>query len=147
MEAGKTSTFTVHHDRCKPETWTAGDVLTFAKFMQSGNLQHAAAMSRLGVQLVLSEHHVPKGGQLEQIGWSTPGDVGDGGASDNLDDVAQDDMDVNELVRVYHGPVEYVVKFAVDDGNGEFGGYEYEIKPTRAEAEAFLKSLADSQVA
>ncbi len=145
MEKGKTSTFTIHHDRCEPHKWTAGDVLAFAKFVASGNLQHAAHLSRLGVQLVLSEHHVPKGGQLEEIGFADPDAVSDG-ITDDLAEIA-DDMDVTPVVRIYRGPVEYAVKFGIDDGHGEFGGYEHEIKPTEAEAEAFLKSLTETAAA
>lgn len=142
MAENKTSTFTVHHDRCDPGKWTAGDVLTFAKFVKTGNLQHAAALSRLGVQLVLSEHHVPKGGVLEEIGWSAPDVTGGDGISDDLTEIA-DDLDVTPVVRVYRGPIEYAVKFGIDDGHGEFGGYEYEVKPTEAEANEFLASLTE----
>lgn len=145
-EAGKTSTFTIHHDRCDPNKWTAGDIIAFAKFVKYGDLQYAAALSRLGVQLVLSEHHEPKGGQLEEIGWSAPQVIGGDGVSDDLTEIA-DDLDVTPVVRIYRGPVEYAVKFGIDDGHGEFGGYEYEVKSTEEEAKTFLNSLIDDKAA
>jgi hypothetical protein len=133
METGKTSTFTIHHDKCDPSKWTAHDVLAFADFVRTGNLQNAAALSRLGVQLVLSEHHVPKGGTLEEIGWAEP----KGNEIYDLEDLSEDD--VTELCRVYRGPVEYVAKIGVGNEHGDFEGYEYEIKPTLAEAQSFFE--------
>jgi hypothetical protein len=138
MQAGKTSTFTVHHDRCDPSKWTPSDVLTFAKFVKYGSLQDAAALSRLGVQLVLSEHHVPKGGTLEEIGWSDP--KVEAGITEDLDEIADDD-EITEIVRVYRGPVEYAVRFAVGNEHGDVEGHEHEIKATRQQAEAFLDGL------
>lgn len=143
MEAAKTSTFTVHHDRCKPGEWTAKDILAIADFVRTGDMRYAAYLSRnLGMQLVLSEHHVPKGGTLEEIGWCAADAIQDG-PTDDLAEIA-DDLDITEVVRIYRGPVEYAVKFGVDDGNGEFGGYEHEIKTTEAEADAFLRSLTEA---
>lgn len=141
MPEAKTSTFTIHHDRCDPNKWTAHDIIAFAKFVGTGDLRYAARMSRLGMQLVLSEHHVPKGGQIEEIGFAAP-DAVSNGVTDDLSEIA-DDMEITPVVRIYRGPVEFAVKFGVDDGHGEFGGYEHEIKPTEAEAKAFLDSLQD----
>lgn len=132
MTNPKTSTFTVHHDQCDPGKWTAKDVLAFADFVRTGDMRYAAALARLGVQLVLSEHHVPKGGQLEEVGWALPG------ASDyyDLEDVADDD--VTEVCRIYRGPVEYVAKLGIGNEEGDLEGYEYEVKPTLAEAQKFF---------
>lgn len=141
MTEAKTSTFTVHHDRCNPGKWTASDVLAFAKFVQYGDLRHAGHLSRLGMQLVLSEHHTPKGGELEQVGWCAEDAIADGPTED-LTEIA-DDLEITPVVRIYRGPVEYAVKFGIDDGHGEFGGYEHEVKTTEAEAEAFLKALME----
>lgn len=135
MTEGKTSTFTIHHDRCKPENWTASDIITFRDFVRTGSMQHAAALSRLGVQLVLSEHHVPKGGQFEEIGWNDPDEKGHPEIFD-LDDLT--DEDVTSLCRVYRGPVEHVAKISVGDADGNHEGYEYEIKPTLEEAQAYI---------
>lgn len=140
METKKTSTFTIHHDRCKPETWTAGDILKFADFIRTGNLQAAACLSRLGVQLVLSEHHVPKGGDIEQIGFMTP--KCDDLVCDDLSNLVDDDM--APVVRVYRGPVEYVIAIPIGDGDGNFEGYEYEIKATEEEATAYVKSMYEA---
>lgn len=137
MTDSKTSTFTVHHDRCDPNKWTASDIIAFAEFVKYGSMQHAARLARLGVQLVLSEHHVPKGGHLESIGWTEPG------ANEiyDLEDLAEDD--VTGLCRVYRGPLEYVAKLGVGDGEGNFDGYEYEIKSTLEEANALFERVVE----
>jgi hypothetical protein len=113
MADAKTSTFTIYHDRCKPELWTAKDVLAFANFVSSGDIRYAAHLARLGVQLVRSEHHVPKGGAIQEVGWSTESDPDSvfqdlGEAQD-----AAGDNDVTPLTRMYRGPVEYVARFSV----------------------------------
>lgn len=144
METGRTSTFTIHHDRCDPSKWTPADVLTLAKFVKYGSLQDAAALSRLGVQLVLSEHHVPKGGVLEEIGWSDP--KIESFVTEDVSELA-DDEDVTEVVRVYRGPVEYVARFAIGNEDGDLEGYEHEIKATHEEAAAFLDSLKQPEPA
>lgn len=140
MEQGKTSTFIIHHDRCKPEDWNVSAIMAFRDFVRTGSMQNAAALSRLGVQLVLSEHHEPKGGTLEEIGWTDPEQKGV--EVYDLEDCAQDD--ITSLCRVYRGPVEHIVKISVGDGDGNLDGYEYEIKPTIEEAQAFLKSAYDN---
>jgi hypothetical protein len=142
MAEAKTSTFTIHHDRCDPASWTPKDVLQFDHFVRTGDMRYAAALSRLGVQLVLSEHHVPAGGTLQEIGWAQPGlpiDV----VSDDVNEVA-DDEDVVEVTRIYRGPVEYGVRIAEGDGDGGIAGYFYEFKPSRAEAEAYLADMEDT---
>lgn len=141
---GKTSTFTIHHDDCHPEKWTADDILAFARFIRFGDMQHAAALSRLGVRLVVSEHHKPKGGNLQFIGWSTLDDAGCASldyVTENLDELDIDD--VAPLTRIYRGPLEYVARYAIGDDQGEVEGHEFEIKPTEEEARAFLESLEE----
>ena len=147
MEEPKTSTFTIHHDRCKPETWTARDVLAFADFIRTGSMQHAAALSRLGVQLVLSEHDLPKGGALEEIGWMRPTDPSE--VFDDLSEAveAAGGDDISALCRAYRGPVEYAVAIRIGDGDGNYEGTEYEIKPTEAEAQSFIASMSEPEVA
>lgn len=139
MKSGKTSTFTIHHDTCKPETWTPKDILAFANFVRWGNLQYAATLARLGVQLILSEHHEPLGGTLQEIGWG-PGDETPYEIAEDLDnlDVSED---VAPVRRIYAGPVVYAARFGIGDGEGNFESYEYEIKPTQEEAQAFLDSM------
>lgn len=139
MQKGKTSTFTIHHDRCDPASWTAHDILTFAKFVSGGSLQHAARLSSLGMQLVLSEHHQPKGGSLEEMGFAPVDDIAE--PTDNLADFIEDD--ITPVVRIYRGPIEYVVQYAIGDGDGHFDGHEYEIKTSEADARAFLAGLKD----
>jgi len=144
MTEPKTSTFTIHHDRCKPEAWTARDILAFADFIRTGSMQHAAALSQLGVQLVLSEHHTPKGGALEEIGWLLP--AGDEVYDDLRDAVdAAGDGDISALCRAYRGPVEHVVALRIGDGDGNYDGTEYEIKPTEAEAQSYLASMLEPE--
>ena len=138
MDEPKTSTFTIHHDRCKPEEWGPRDILKLADFIRTGDMKHAAALSRLGVQLVLSEHHEPKGGDVQQVAFATPG-LPDGDIGD-LDDIACDE-DVTPVVRVYSGPVEYAARFAIGDGEGNIDGHEFEMFKTQDEADAFIRSL------
>lgn len=142
-ETRKTSTITIHHDRCDVSKWTIGDWQTLASFVKHANLQQAAALSRLGMQLVLSEHHEPAGGTLESFGWSDEREMPHPDSiSDDLIDMADDD-DITPVVEVYRGPTKYAVRYAIGDGDGGFGGYEFEIKDTEAEAEEFLKSLRE----
>jgi hypothetical protein len=144
----KTSTFTIHHDRCDPSKWTLAQWSLLQDFIKEPILQRAARLSSLGVQLVLSEHHEPKGGSLESFGWADEREMPHPDSiSDDLTDICQDEMEVTPVVEVYRGPTKYAVRFAIDDGNGEFGGYEFEIKDTEAEAEAFLASLQETEPA
>jgi len=145
MTKGKTSTFTIHHDTCKPAEWTPKDILLLADFVRTGDMTYAARLSRLGVQLVLSEHHVPKGGELQEVGWAswvTPIDL----VSDDISEVIEDE-DIAKVTRVYRGPVEYAVRIPMGDGDGNFDGYEYEFKATEAEADAYLASLQETETA
>jgi hypothetical protein len=140
----KTSTFTIHHDRCKPNDWSLAQWKLLQDFIREPLMQRAAALSRLGIQLVLSEHHEPLGGSLESFGWTDDrGMPHPDSISDDLNDIAEDD--ITPVVEVYRGPTKYAVRFGVDDGHGEFGGYEFEIKETEAEAEEFLKSLHEPE--
>jgi hypothetical protein len=139
MTEGKTSTFTIHHDHCKPREWKPRDILAFADFVETGGMQYAAQLARLGVQLVLSEHHVAKGGTLEEIAWS------DGGSftfdlTDDLADLCEDD--VTEVCRIYRGPIEYAVKISIGNEDGDFEGYEFEVHPSLEEAQKYLKDTA-----
>lgn len=129
----KTSTFSIHHDRCEPEKWTATDLLAFAQFVKTGNLACAARLARLGVQLVRSQHHEPKGGHLEHIGFcDLHGDY-----ASPLDEVAGDE-DVTPVMPLYRGPVEYAVRIPIGDEDGYVEGYEYEVKQTEVEAHAYF---------
>lgn len=142
-ETKKTSTFTVDHDRCRPSEWVARDILAFADFVRSGDMRYAAALARLGVQLVLSELHEPKGGALQEIGWA----VDDDGKfevpiSDDLEEIT-DGEDITAVVRMYRGQTEYAVRYLIGDGDGGVDGAEYVFAPTKEEAERTLKEIED----
>lgn len=138
-EKAKTSTFTIHHDRCDPSKWTPRDVMMLAEFISRGSMQHAASLARLGMQLVTSEHHIPAGGELEHIGAAKPG-VDD--LPMELDDlVLEDGEDVVAFVQVYRGPVQYAATFAIGDAEGNVEGHEIEVFKTESEARDFLESL------
>lgn len=142
----KTSTFIIDHDRCRPETWTARDILTIERFVKTGDLQCAAAMSRLGVRLVVSEFHQPVGGTLEEVGWSAPFGFGDDvSAASDLRDIAEDVTVATPVCRVYRGPTEYAFGIPIDDGDGDVG-YEMETRPTEAEANAVLAEIYSAEV-
>jgi hypothetical protein len=147
MADAKTSTFTIHHDRCKPEAWTAKDVLAFANFVSSGDIRYAAHLSRLGVQLIMSEHHVPKGGTIQEVGWSTESDPN--AVYDDLSEAVSmsGDDDVTPLTRMYRGHVEYIARWYIGDGDGNIEGTEFEIKPTETEAEVFLAGMREPESA
>lgn len=148
MEKGKTSTFTIHHDRCDPRNWTLDQWRTLQEFIREPLLQRAATLSRMGIQLVLSEHHKPKGGSLEPFGFADEREMPHPDSiSDDLTDICQDDLEVTPIVEVYRGPTRYAVRFAIDDGHGEFGGYEFEVKDTQAEAAEFIASLTSPEPA
>lgn len=136
----KTSTFTIDHDKCDPRTWTPHDVLALSDFIRTGSMVMAARLARLGVQLVLSEHHSPKGGELEHVGWVLPGDLD----VHEIDEVTDDD--VTEAHPIFRGKVEYIARIATGDGDGNFDGYIYEIKPTLEEARACLPTADDAEV-
>lgn len=145
-ETRKTSTITIHHDRCDVSKWTIADWQTLASFVKHAGLQQAAALSRLGMQLVLSEHHTPAGGTLEAIGWAREGELPSPEmVSDDLEDLNEDD-EITAVAQIYRGPTRYAVRFLVGE-HGDITGHEYEIKDTEAEAEAFLKSLHESEPA
>lgn len=140
MDTSKTSTFTIHHDRCDPSKWTPNDILALAKFIQTGDMSYAAHLSRRGMQLVLSEHHEPKGGSLQEVGFAEP-EIPDG-VTDDLQDLCDDD--ITQIVRVYSGPIEYAVQFAIGDEEGNVEGHEIEIFNTEAEAQAFVNSMREA---
>ncbi|WP_108516633.1 hypothetical protein [Bradyrhizobium algeriense] len=146
-DKGETTTLTIHHDRCDPSKWSLTQWQLLQDFIREPLLQRAAALSKLGIQLVLSETHVPAGGSLEEFGWADEREMpSPDRISDDLEDITQGD-DITPVVQVYRGPTRYAVRFAIDDGHGEFGGYEYEIKESEAEAEEFLKSLHETEPA
>jgi hypothetical protein len=130
----KTSTFTIFHDRCDPSRWTIGDFKALADFARTGELAYAARLSRLGMQLVLSDHHEATGGTIEEIGWSEPKDnsIGD------LDELVDDDLVMVEVTRIYRGPSEFAVRIGVGDEDGEREGSEYEVFKTEHEAQEFI---------
>ena len=140
-----TSTFTIHHDRCDPETWTAKDIMAFADFIRTGNMEYATRLGALGVDLVVSEHHVPKGGELEPVGWSSP-EID--GVYTEIDEAVEacGDKDVTVLNPIYMGKIEYVAKIAFADGpEGDFSHYEYERFPTQTDAVKRIGELIDPE--
>ena len=143
----KTSTFTIHHDRCDPKSWTLGQWKLLQEFIEEPLLQRAAALSMLGIQLVLSEHHEPKGGKLEQVGYGLEDQLPSPLISDDLAEVVDDDLEVTPVVPIYRGPTQYVVKFGTATCDGEYDGTEHQLFDTEAEADAFLKSLHQTEPA
>lgn len=139
MDQRKTSTITIHHDRCDPSKWTIADWQTLASFVKHANLQQAAALSRLGMQLVLSDHHKPTGGTLEQIGFAES-DEPIASITDDLSEITFDE-DAVPVVPIYRGHTKYAVRFGTATTDGEYDGTEHELFDSLAEAEAFLKSL------
>jgi hypothetical protein len=63
-------TLTLHRDVCDPSKWTIREWKQFADFVREGELSQAAALSRLGLRLVMDDRHEPTGGTLEHVGWS-----------------------------------------------------------------------------
>lgn len=137
----KTSTFTMHHDRCDPSKWTASDFVLLGRFAKHASLQDAAALSRLGLQLVLSDHHEPTGGTLEQVGFSEPQSFE---FTEEMSEL-HDGSEITEVRRVYLGPIEYAVAVPMGDGDGNFEGYEFELKSSEAEANALMKDIYSVQ--
>lgn len=136
-----TSTFTIHHDRCDPEGWTAKDIMAFADFIRTGNMEYATRLERLGVDLVVSEHHVPKGGELQEIGWSCQLD---GAIYTEIEEAVEacGDKDVTPMSRVYMGKIEYIARVPFADGpppDNSFSHNEYEIFSTVAKAEERMR--------
>lgn len=143
----KTSTITIHHDRCDISKWTLAEWRTLAAFVKDGSLQHAAALSRLGMQLVLSEHHEPAGGALEHFGWSREHELQDFVPTDELHEAVEDDLEVTPIVQIYRGPTKYAVRYATGDEDGNVDGHEFEIKDSEADARDFIKSLVEHEPA
>lgn len=138
----KTSTITIHHDRCDVSKWTIAEWRTLAAFVKDGGLQQAAALSRLGMQLVLSMHHEPAGGTLEQMGFGEEDQMPNPIITDDLAEIAGD-LEITPIVPIYRGPTKYAVKFGTAGPDGEHDGYEHEIFESEADAQAFLKSLLE----
>jgi hypothetical protein len=137
MVEGKTSTFVLHHDRCKPAEWTLAAWFALAKYVETGDLAYAAVLSRHGLQLVASEKHEPVGGTLEHLGYVTEGEVR--GLAAELDEVCEDD--VTAVIPIYRGPTKYAASWLIGDDEGNVEGREYEIKDTEAEATAYIESI------
>lgn len=139
-----TSTFTIHHDVCDMSKWTLGDFQLLVEFMRTRSLSTAAALSRRGVQLVLSENHEPKGGTLERIGIAHEGNL-----SEFVDFVSElDDLEDNEVspvVAVYRGPTRFAVAYGIGDDEGNYEGTEYEIFDTEDEARKFARSFDEAR--
>lgn len=136
MADGKTTTITIHHDRCDVFAWAMADWRVLADFVKFPTMQHAAALSRRGMQLVLSEHFEPKGGDMEIAGWAPADDVSHFG---EIDEIAEDDL--VEVVPVYRGKSQFAVRFTTGDQDGNYEGTEHELFETQQEAADFLKSL------
>ena len=143
-EQPTTSTMVLHHDRCKPAEWTPKDVLALAKFVGTGRLQEAAAISRrLGMQLVVDERHSAKGGTLERLGVASVQADGDGYVFQYVNDLHSevDDADIFELREIHAGPVRYAVAIGIGDEDGGLEGYEYEFFDTHGEARKYLDGI------
>ena len=86
---------------------------------------------------------MPAGGTLEPIGWAMPDDKAETGIVDEvwaeLDELFAD-REVKAVTRIYRGPTEYAVPIPIGDGCGGTD-YEFEFKPTQAEAEAYLAAF------
>ena len=139
VSAGKTSTFVFNHDRCDPSQWTPTDVMALYSFLQTGSMLDAGRLASIGVHLLASDHHVAAAG-VEELGWASAKKCDDDEffVTEELDDIVEDIDEVYPLTRIYRGPVQYAVKIAIGDGEGNFDGYEYEVKPTEAEAKEYL---------
>ena len=138
-----TSTFTIHHDRCDPSKWTVREWGLLARYVATGELSAAAALSRLGFQLVLDERHAPVGGEAEHLGWllGRNGGVEHDAPAETILDLDPEDCAVTEVVPIYRGKTRYAVSFGVGDGEGNYDGTEIEVFKTADEAERFAKSL------
>lgn len=143
MKTGKTTTITIHHDRCDVSQWTLADWQALMRFVKDPGLHEAAALSRRGMQLVLSEKFEPKGGELQQIGFCRDESpyLPLSETSDDLSEVVDDALEVEAVVPIYRGPTQYAVKFGTATHDGEFDGYDYETFKTEADADAFIESM------
>lgn len=148
-EAGKTSTFVLHHDRCDPSTWTIETWRALANFAKHADLPTAAALARKGLVLVRSDEFVPTGGTLQQVGFVDPKNPNE--IEEDVGDVQSTGGDnLFQVQRAYLGPVEWVVPVAIGDGDGNFEGWEFVLKPTEADARAYLDGVyaeAEAQAA
>jgi len=140
MKNDKTSTFTIHHGTCNPGDWTAKDILAFRDFIATGSLQYAAHLARLGMHLVLSDEHVPTGGTLEHIGYAVEGEP-----LATFDDISEavdsaGDDEITALYPIYRGQLQYAVAIRMGDGEGNYDGTEYELRPTLEDAKAYHAS-------
>lgn len=139
---GMKSTFEINHDVCRPEKWTASDVLAFADFVRTGNLLYAATLSRLGIRLIQSDRLIPSGGTLQECGWAKAGSRGVNEVYEDLSEMTDDD--ITAACRIYRGPTVYAARYATGDDEGNFEGYEFEIVPTEADAKEYLASIYDN---
>lgn len=127
-----TATFVLHLDRCDPSKWTLSEWKLLAAYCKDPNLATAAALSRLGMQLVLDDRLTPTGGTLEQIGWWADGNED---IPLSLDDLDLDAYCFHEVQPIYRGPTQYVVPWLTEDGT------EHELLETEAAAQRFLERV------
>ncbi|PPQ42142.1 hypothetical protein [Rhodopseudomonas palustris] len=145
-EAGKTSTFVLHHDSCDPSKWTIVQWRALANFAKYGDLATAESLAKCGLRLVTSDHFVPRGGTLQQVGFVAPHRADEIVAE--LQDVqATDGVNPFPVQRAYLGPVEWVTPVPFGDGDGNFETYEFEFKATEAEARARLADIYEETAA
>lgn len=134
MTKRETSTFTLHHDRCDPSKWTVTEWKLLADFCRTGELSYAASLSRLGLQLVLSDKHEATGGAVEPCGYLSDGEV-----VESLHDLDLDHSEVAEVVPIYRGHTRYAVPYGVGDDHDWWT--EIDTFDTAAEAEKFAAAL------
>ena len=138
MADKKTSTFTLHHDRCNPTKWGLSEWQALAHFAAHADLQSAACLSRAGLQLALSDRHAATGGTIEHIGWAD--------LREQIDSICEM-MDLIEpegatpICAIYRGPTQYGVKFGISHDGVECDDTEFEVFDTEEDAVKFLKDL------
>lgn len=140
---GKTSTFVIHHDTCDPSKWTITEWKLLADFIKHGSLIYAAGLARRGMQLKLDDRLETTGGDVEHVGWArgNKGDFDFDTFNDDLREVAEDDLEVVEVVPIYRGPTTYAVTYATGDEEGFIDGYENETFSNPDDAEKFVNDL------
>ncbi len=138
MSSKKTSTFTLHHDRCNPAKWGLSEWQALAHFAEHADLQSAACLSRAGLQLVLSDHHAPTGGTLEHIGWAEPRDQIDGVGE--LMDLIETEA-ATPICAIYRGPTQYGVEFGISHDGVECDDTEFEVFDIEEDAVKFMNDL------
>jgi hypothetical protein len=141
MGSKKTSTFTLHHDRCNPAKWGLSEWQAFAHFAAHADLQSAACLSRAGLQLALSDHHAATGGTIEHIGWAEPREQIDGVCE--MTDLIEPE-EATPICAIYRGPTMYGVAYGYSHDGVECDGTEFEVFETEEAAIKFLNGLPSS---